>query len=133
MTKTYGLLLAGMFAMGCADYGAQEKAALDSVIKVHDKVMGEDEQLLKNKAKLDNLVKAKAGIKDSTSSYLNKVVLADSAMDTWMHNFTPDLTGKPHDEKMSYLKKQKMLIIQIDSEMNSAITTSTGYLVKMKK
>jgi hypothetical protein len=34
---------------------------------------------------------------------------------------------------MSYLKKQKMLIIQIDSEMNSAITTSTGYLVKMKK
>jgi hypothetical protein len=119
--------------LGCADFGAQEKAALNSVIKVHDKVMGEDEQLMRNKAMLDSLAKSNTGIKDSTAAYLKKVVLADSTMDTWMHNFSPDLTGKPHDVKMTYLEEQKKLIVRIEHEMKSTLNTSDAYLAKMKK
>lgn len=103
---------------------------LDSVIKVHEKVMGEDEQLMKNKALLDSLSKHNPAIKDSINSYVAKVTLADSAMDTWMHNFNPDLTGKTHEQIVTYLSGQKRLVIKVDSQVNAARITSDRFLEK---
>lgn len=119
---------------GCADNKAQEKAVLDSVISIHEKVMGGDETLLKNKTLLDSMVKkdTTALLKDSVSRYLSEVMNADSAMDTWMHNFDPDMTGKLPVERMVYLHSQKKTITKVDSQINAAIASSDRYLKKMK-
>ena len=119
---------------GCTNKKAQEKALLDGVIKVHDKVMGADERLMNNKILLDSMVKynSTADIKDSVYMYLDHVNRADSAMATWMHNFDPDHTGKSDDETMAYMSNQKKQIMAIDSQLNKAITISDKYLVKMK-
>jgi hypothetical protein len=134
MKKLILLVIAGCILSACSDNKARESAVLDTVIKAHDKVMGEDEQLMKNKMQLDGMAKKNpAGdIKDSVSMYLDKVNAADSAMDAWMHNFNPDLTGKSHEQKMTYLDDQKRLITQVDSQINSAVTASGKFLTKMK-
>jgi hypothetical protein len=119
---------------GCADKKAQEQSLMDSVIAVHQKDMGTDEQLLKNKSVLDSVAKkTPAGaLNDSIKMVLDKVILADSAMDTWMHGFNPDLTTKPHDANMTYLAKQKKLIMQVDSQLNAALGVSTKFIAKTK-
>ena len=135
MKKSILSLTAGLLLFGCADKKAQEQSLLDSVIKVHEVVMGADEQLLKNKTALDSLVKINppGSANDSAKLVLDKVVMADSAMDTWMHNFNPDLAAKPHDENMSYLAKQKKLIMQVDSQMKAALNVSGEFIAKTKK
>src|ERR1700753_3786296 len=130
MKKILIALAAGLLLFGCADKKAQEQSLLDSVIKVHEVVMGADEQLLKNKTALDSLVKINPT--DSAKLILNKVIMADSAMDVWMHNFNSDLTNKPHDENMTYLSKQKKLIMQIDSQMSAALDASGKFIAKTK-
>jgi hypothetical protein len=129
--NTLILLLPFIFA-ACADKKAQQKAALDSVIKVHDKVMGEDEQLMKNKMLLDSLAKHNPALKDSAMIYTAKITMADSAMDTWMHQFDPEMTGKTDEQKSTYLSQQKKLIIGIDAQSTTALTASGNYLGKTK-
>jgi len=129
------LLPAGCLVLfGCADKKAQEQSLMDSVIAVHQKDMGMDEQLLKNKSVLDSLVKKSKtkAFYDAAKPVLDKVILADSAMDTWMHGFNPDLTTKPHDANMAYLAKQKKLIMQVDSQLNEALGVSTKFIAKTK-
>jgi hypothetical protein len=131
MKKIGIALLTAIILWGCSDKKAQEKAALDSIINVHDKVLAEDEQLMKNKLLLDTLIK-KGPANDTAKILSSKLALADSAMDTWMHAFEPDHTGKSHDETMAYISKQKKQIIQIDSQLSEAISASNNYLIKIK-
>jgi hypothetical protein len=134
MKKILLLAAAGLVLFGCADKKAQEQSLRDSVIAIHEKVMGEDEKLENNKTALGAFLKANpAGpMADSTNFLANKLTLADSAMMIWMHDFNPDLTNKPHDENMAYLGKQKKLVMQIDSQMNAAIAASDKFIAKTK-
>ncbi|MDB5007598.1 MAG: hypothetical protein JWP45_1991 [Mucilaginibacter sp.] len=134
MKKVLFLLIAGLIASGCANKKAQKKAVLDSVLSIHDKVMGTDEQLMKNKLLLDSMVKfnSTAGIKDSVYRYLEKLKLADSTMDIWMHNFDYEQKGKSEDQSIAYYQAQKKIIKSIDSQINTAVNRSNKYLVKMK-
>ena len=133
MKKTLIAIIAGITLYGCTDKKAEEKAALDAVIKVHDKVMDADEQLMKNKMLLDSMVKfnSTADIKDSVYMYLAKVSRADSAMGVWMHNFDPERPGKSHQETMTYMNAQKVEITALDSQLNKVVTNSSKYLKKM--
>ncbi len=134
MRKTITGILIGFILLGCTDKKTDEKSALDDVLKIHDKVMGADEQLMKNKMLLDSMVKynSTANIKDSVYVYLGKVNRADSAMSLWMHNFDAEHTGKSHDETMAYMSDQKKQIMVVDSQLNAAIAQSGKYLAKMK-
>jgi len=134
MRKILFAALIAVFVISCTDKKAEEKALFDEVIGVHDKVMGADEQLMKNKMLLDSMVKynSTADIKDSVYKHLGKINVADSVMENWMHKFEPDYSGKAHDEVMSYLTNQKKQILSIDSQMNKAVTESGKYLLKMK-
>ncbi|MFD2146930.1 hypothetical protein [Mucilaginibacter antarcticus] len=93
----------------CTNPKAEEKVALDEVIKVHDKVMGREDQLMHNKMKLDTLFgeaqndEAKARIKKLTAS----LAKADAAMSDWMQNFEPAPEGKNHEQLMNYFADQK--------------------------
>ncbi|MDF2431164.1 MAG: hypothetical protein JWP44_795 [Mucilaginibacter sp.] len=134
MKKIIFLLIAGLTVSGCADKKSQKKAVLDSVLSIHDKVMGADEQLMKNRLLLEGMVKSNptAEIKDSVYRYLDKLKLADSTMDTWMHNFDYEQKGKSENESITYYQSQKKIIKSIDSQINAAVNRSNKYLIKMK-
>jgi hypothetical protein len=130
MKKVFFTIICTVIFCACADKKAQEQAALDSVTNIHDKIMGEDEQLMKNKLLLDSLVSKNTPAKDSATVWVSRVVLADSAMSTWMHNFDVDMKGKSHEQKMDYLGKQKQLVKRLDTQMNVALTGSHNFLIK---
>ncbi|MDR3695099.1 hypothetical protein [Mucilaginibacter sp.] len=134
MKKIILPVFAAFIISGCADNKAQEKAALDSVLAIHEKVMGSDESLLKNKTLLDSMLKkdTTALLKDSVTRHLSEVINADSAMDNWMHNFDADMTGKLPVERMIYLRSQKKQITKVDSQINAALSSSDRYLKNMK-
>jgi hypothetical protein len=129
-------LLATLF-FGCSEKKVpdkdQEKALFDEVIKIHDKVMGLDEELMKNKMLLDSAVKHDIpAAKDSAKFYSNNLTLADSAMSTWMHKFDAENTGKTHEQIMNYLTDQKKQIMNVDLQIATAIEGADKYLTKIK-
>jgi len=129
------MILAFALLAGCKDSTKQEKDLLNDILKVHDKVMGSDEKLMKNKMHLDSLLKLPAkdtAEKVNLKAIDTKVLAAGEAMETWMNNFKPDMTGKSHDEVMSYYKDQKKLIMSVDSQINAAIAESNQYLSNKK-
>jgi len=135
MKKYIGAILTATILFGCADSHNQEKSLLDSVIAVHDKVMANDEHLMKNKMLLDSLLKHQSvpNVKWPGSDLLSSINNADSAMNDWMHKFDVENKGKSHQEIIDYLGKQKKKIIAIDSQINVAISESDKYLIQHKK
>jgi hypothetical protein len=133
MKKIFIAVFITAMLFGCTDKKAQEKTLLDDVIKVHEKVMNADEQLMNNKMQLDTLVKAGnfSGI-DTAKMLIIKLTAADSAMENWMHQFDPDQSGKSDADVMTYMNSQKKQIMAIDSALNSAIAESNKYLHKIK-
>jgi len=140
MKRTVIALLISVALFGCTDEKKQEKALLDSIIATHDKVMGKDDQLMKNKMKLDTLLKTKlTGVADTAEEKkqlmgLNiQLTQAEDAMENWMQKFDPDQKGKSHQQKMDYLNAQKTQVNGIDSAINAAINASSNYLNSLKK
>lgn len=126
-------IFAGMALLGCSDKKAQKDAALDDVIKVHNKVMSADEKLMRNKMMLDTVLqKGDLPGKDTAAMLRTNLIMADSAMETWMHKFDPDYKGKTDDETIAYLYAQKKQITSIDSQLNKSISESDKFLSKIK-
>ncbi|SDD28062.1 hypothetical protein SAMN05216464_101287 [Mucilaginibacter pineti] len=125
--------------LGCNDAKKQqlqqEKHLLEDVIAVHDKVMANDEHLMKNKMVLDSMVKniPTPAIKDSATVYLKLVDSADDAMGDWMHKFDAENKNKSHEEIMNYLGDQKKKIIVIEAQIDIAVKESNKYLSQFKK
>ncbi|MDB5124271.1 MAG: hypothetical protein JWP94_2400 [Mucilaginibacter sp.] len=133
MKKTAIAIFIGITFLGCSDKRAQKDSALDEVIKVHNKVMSADERLMKNKMMLDTLLqKSDLPGRDTATMLRTNLVLADSAMETWMHKFDPDYKGKSDDETIAYLYAQKKQIASIDSQLNKSISESDKFLSKIK-
>lgn len=132
------ILLAAFIVTGvlyaCSNGQEEEKKQLNEILAVHDKVMGESEQAMKNKMILDSLIR-----KSNDTSKTNKAVVlsdqlktADEAMENWMHKFNPDYTGKSHSEVMEYLHSQHLHLLQVDSMLSAGITQSNNYLSTVK-
>ena len=126
----------GFTFIACTDSKKQEKDLLDDLLKVHDRVMGNDDALMKNKMRLDSLLKLPA--KDSAEKVNIKAMdlklqAAEEAMETWMHKFEPDVTGKSHEDVMKYYNDQKKQIMAVDSEMTVALSESDVYLTSKPK
>lgn len=122
--------------VACTNSKKQEKELLDKILEVHDKVMYKDEALMKNKLKLDSLLKLPAkdtAEKANMKAMSIKLTAAEEAMEKWMHNFEPDVTNKPHEEIMKYYNDQKKGITAVDSQINVAISESNKYLSKISK
>ena len=122
--------------MACSDDKKQEKELLNNILKVHDKLMGKDEALMKNKMTLDSLLKLPAkdtAEKTNMKAIELKLTAAEEAMETWMQKFEPDVTNKSHDDVVKYYNEQKKGIMRVDSLMNAAVTESTKYLSSRSK
>jgi hypothetical protein len=131
-------MLAGLAFSGCGDAKKQEKDLLDSVIQIHDRVMGKDDKLMHNKMKLDTLLKTKlTGVPDTAAAKAMLMGLkiqlsnAEDGMENWMQKFTPDQSGKSHQDIMNYYSIQKKQITAIDSTMGAAINASNKYLSQL--
>ena len=125
-----------VFALSaCNDGKDQEKALQDEVIKIHDKVMGDDNRLMDNKMKIDTLLTTTTDTAQKAAlTHLNaELLVAEQAMENWMQKFDPEQANKSSDEKVAYLTDQKKQIMTIDSLMNTAINKSTEYLNTIKK
>jgi len=136
MKKILIVLIVSTVFFGCADKKGQKKAILDSVLSIHNKVMGTDGELTDNQMKLDTIIKLqKLSVKDTAFLIRQKLIVTDSAMSTWMHNFDVDQKGKSDDddETITYMRAQKKLLMGIDSQINKAVAESNSYLVKIKK
>jgi hypothetical protein len=126
-----------MALCACSDTKKQEKDILNNILKVHDKVMGDDDLLMKNKMQLDSLLKLPA--KDTAEKVNMKAIdlklqAAEEAMENWMSNFKPDsIITKSHDDIMKYYDAQKKGIMAVDSQMNVAVTESKKYLSNKAK
>ncbi len=125
-----------LFALSACNNGKdQEKALQDEVIKIHDKVMSADNQLMDNKMKIDTLLTT---VTDTTQKaeltrLHTELITAETAMENWMQKFDPEQANKSSDEKVAYLTDQKKQIVTIDSLMNVAIEKSTQYINTLKK
>ena len=119
--------------IGCSNDKKEEKAALDKIITMHDRVMDNDGELMKNKMRLDTLMKAKS-IVNIDSAKIIEVQLnnAEAKMDAWMHDFDPDHKEKSHRETMDYLAGEQKKINKIDSLLTSVIGESGTFLKKAK-
>ncbi len=119
----------------CNDDKNQEKAALDQVLAIHDKVMADDGILTDNKMKLDSLLKATPNTskKDSIKAMIKSLDFADQKMEVWMQKFDPDQKGKSHTEVMTYISNQKKQVSAIDSQLKKAVQTSSAFLKTIKK
>ncbi len=137
MNKLSVILFASLVFTACTNEKKQEKELLDKILKVHDKVMGKDEALMKNKMTLDSLLKLPT--KD-TAEWANmkaielKLKSAEEAMEIWMQKFDPDIINKKqHDEIVKYYNEQEKSIKSVDSLMNAAVDESTKYLSSRSK
>ena len=135
MKKLFIAAFAVFALSACNDGKDQEKALQDEVIKVHDKVMGDDNKLMDNKMKIDTLITTTPDTaKKAELTHLKaELMVAEQAMENWMQNFDPEKGSKSHEEKVTYLTDQKKQIMTIDSLMNAAIDKSTQYLNTLKK
>jgi hypothetical protein len=133
MKKILIAIAAGATLSGCSpkpDNKAQEWAVLDTILNLHDNMMGEDGHLMSSKMFLDSLLKKNPAptAKDSINSVIRDITKADSAMGAWMHNYSADLSKKSHDQRMDYLHKQKKQILSIDTEINKVIKRADAYI-----
>ncbi len=136
MRKLIFAAFIGLAVSSCSDSKKQEKDLLDKLLKVHDKVMMNDDALMKNKMQIDSLLKLPA--KDSAEklnmkALSTKLRASEEAMEIWMQKFEPDVTNKSHDEIMKYYEEQRKIILSVDSQMNAAIAESNKYLSNRTK
>ena len=131
------VLLASLIFTACSDNKKQEKELLSNILKVHDKLMGKDEAIMKNKMALDSLLKLPAkdtAEKTNMKTIELKLTAAEEAMEIWMQKFDPDVINKKqHDEIIKYYNEQKKSIMSVDSLMNTAVDESTKYLSSRTK
>jgi len=126
--------LTGIF-YACSNAQEEEKKQLNEILAVHDKVMSESEQAMKNKITLDSLIKKHTGDTSKTNKPIalsKQLAVADSSMEDWMHKFNADYTGKSHDEVMVYLNGQHKQLSQVDTLLTTAINQSNSYLSNTK-
>lgn len=132
LKKAFTALLISSTFFACSSDKALEKALTDSVVSMHDKIMADDDAIMKNKIKLDALAAKdpSAAVKDSVAAYKKILGDADDVMMGWMNSFNLDYTGKSHADIMDYLDKQKQQIIKVRSQMDGAIAKSDKYISK---
>ena len=133
MKKLLLIFLAVITLYSCTDRKAEKKAIMEDVMKIHEKVMEVDGQVIANRMKLDTLItQNKIAAKDSADMLVKKMSAAEDAMEDWMHKFDYEQKGKADDEVITYMNAQKKLIMAIDSQLNVAVKESDIYLKNVK-
>lgn len=121
-------------AMIACQSGADDANALKSeVIKVHDRIMPRNAELLQAKADLTGLIAAldslkqhnpeadTARIRREADSLIAALDAADLAMSEWMHEFRTDYSEMEHEQVMDYLNGEKARIAEVEQAYEESI------------
>jgi len=135
MKKVLLIAVAGIILSSCKNSQNQQKAVVDDILKTHEQVMNKEDDLMRNKMKIDTLLKQNKppDVKSTATALSNKLEQADDAMSTWMQKFNPDFKGKNDDESLNYFKDQRKQVIKVDSLMKAAIQESDTFLSHQTK
>lgn len=143
MFRTLGILIIIIAFAACkpqADY----KTKRDEVIKLHDVVMADQGKVVSREIQITDILKdlrtlksKNPGIdtlveKDSLHIVHGRLSKADEAMNDWMHQFEPDVTGKSNEEAVQYFEAEKLKIQKVDTLFKQEIKAADAYLSKFK-
>jgi hypothetical protein len=144
MNKLAGLiLLASAFASCKPQTDYKEKR--QEVIKVHDVVMADQGKVVDKQMQLQNMLKDLPGLvaknpgidtikeQDSIVIIRDRLNNAEEAMNTWMHEFEADVTGKSNEEAVAYFEAEKLKIEKVDTLFKKELKNADAYLSKFKK
>ncbi|WP_231424359.1 hypothetical protein [Pedobacter sp. Leaf250] len=88
------------------------------VLNIHDKLMMDGEKVIKNKMKLESILKSDKikSAKDSLSlaELIFRLNKADENMMDWMHFFKDDFKGKTEQEDLDYYKSEMVKIRAVE-------------------
>lgn len=121
------------------------KEKRNEVIKVHDVVMADQGKVVDKQMQLQNMLKdlpvlvvKNPGMdtikeRDSIVIIRDRLNDAEEAMNTWMHEFEPDVTGKSNEEAIAYFEAEKLKIEKVDSLFKLELKNADAYMSKFKK
>ncbi|QPH39990.1 hypothetical protein [Pedobacter endophyticus] len=94
------------------------KAVKKEVLNIHDKLMVDGEKVVKNRMRLDSILKSGkvSSIADSSElvTLIEKLNIADEGMMDWMHFFNDDFKGKTEQETLEYYKSEMVKIRAVE-------------------
>lgn len=95
-------------------------AVKKEVLNIHDKLIMDGEKVVKNRIKLDSILKSGKikSVEDSLkmANLINQLNKADERMMDWMHFFKDDFKGKNEQENMAYYKSQMIKVRAIEDQ-----------------
>ena len=121
------------------------KEKRQEVIKVHDVVMADQGKVVDKQMQLENMLKDLPAVmaknptidsikeKDSIIIVRDRLLKAEEAMNTWMHEFEPDVTGKSDEAAIAYFEAEKLKIEKVDTLFKQELKNADAYLSKFKK
>ena len=117
----------------CGSFNAEEQALYDEVMKLHDDSMRNHGVMMKNTVQIRQIAKKgnlPANMMEAIKPSLDKIDAADEGMMSWMSDLKGPikLSGKPHEEIMSYLQSEKIKIEKIDKDIKEQLTVSRNIL-----
>lgn len=135
MKKFLLIAVACVILGSCKNSQNQQKAVVDDIMNTHEKVMNNEDDLMRNKMKIDTLLKQnlQPDVKSTATALNQKLVQADDAMSAWMQKFNPDFKGKNDDESLNYFKDQRTQVMKVDSQMKAVIQESNTFLSHQTK
>ena len=117
----------------CNKFNAEEQALWDQVMKLHDDSMLNHGVMMKNTSQIRKKLKSgeiQPNMVDAFKPSLEKIDAADEAMMSWMSDLKGPikLSGKSHEEIMTYLQGEKVKIEKIDKDIIEQLTISRNIL-----
>jgi len=102
----------------CCKTEPDSAAVKKEVLNIHDKLMMDGEKVVKNKLKLDSVLKSDKikSAKDSikVADLIVRLNKADENMMDWMHFFKDDFKGKNEIEDLAYYKSEMVKIRAVE-------------------
>lgn len=128
---------------GCQSGPSKGDELKNEVIKVHDRIMPRNEEIIslrqelsQIRTQLDSLKQARPGadtalIASETDSLASALENADNAMSDWMHAFRTDYSGMEEEEVVQYLQEEKKKIEGIEHRYERSIQDTRKYLKEL--
>ncbi|UKT65291.1 hypothetical protein [Pedobacter mucosus] len=107
----------GVIFMACKTE-PDSNAVKKEVLNIHDKLMIDGEKVVKNRMKLDTILKSDKlkSAKDSITliNLISRLNKADENMMDWMHFFKHNFKGKTEQEELDYYKSEMIKIRSVE-------------------
>ncbi|MCZ4222747.1 hypothetical protein [Pedobacter rhodius] len=107
-------------------------AVKKEVLNIHDKLMVDGEKVVRNKMKLDSVLKSgkikSANDSNKVADLIGRLNKADENMMDWMHFFKDDFKGKNEQEDLEYYKSEMIKIRTVEDAYIKVTRTSDSVL-----